>query len=49
MPSQHINNAEGHLRSIAQLSAVDKKLDVMVKALNEIILAVRKLELESPG
>ncbi len=49
MASQHSLNAEHHLHSIAQLHAVDKKLDVIVKAMNEIILAVQKLELEHPG
>ncbi|MCH6546072.1 MAG: hypothetical protein IH796_08755 [Deltaproteobacteria bacterium] len=49
MASQYSLNAEHHLHSIAQLHAVDKKLDVIVKAMNEIILAVQKLELEYPG
>ncbi len=48
MASQHSLNAEGHLRSLAQLST-DKKLDAIVKALNEIILAVKKLEYDSLG
>ncbi len=49
MASQYSLNAEHHLHSIAQLHAVDKKLEVIVKAMNEIILAVQKLELEHPG
>ncbi len=49
MASQYSLNAEHHLHSIAQLHAVDKKLDVIVKAMNEIILAVQKLELQLPG
>ena len=54
MASQYSLNAEHHLRSIALLSPldeklVDKKLDAIAKALNEIIQAVKKLELEYPS
>ncbi len=49
MTSQHRLNAEQLLRSIAQLSAVDEKVDVIVKILDEILLAVQKLESENPG
>ncbi len=49
MASQHSRNAEDYLRIIAQLSTADKKLEVIVQALNEIILAVKKLEDENPG
>ncbi len=41
MASQYSLNAEDYLRIIAQLSTVDKKLEVIVEALNEIILAVK--------
>ena len=49
MTSQHRLNAEDHLDSIAQGSPVDEKLDLIVKALKEITLAVKKLESEAPG
>ncbi len=49
MASQYSLNAEDYLRSIAQLPTLNKKLDVIVKALNEIIQAVKKLELEYPS
>ena len=49
MPSEQSHNAEQHLSSIAQLPTVDEKLEVIVKALNEIILAVKNLEYENLG
>ncbi len=49
MASQHSLNAEHYLRGIAVLPTVDKKLEGIAKALNEIIQAVKKLELEYPG
>ncbi len=49
MASQHSVNAEDYLRIIPQLSTADKKLEVIVQALNEILLAVKKLEDENPG
>ncbi len=49
MASQYSLNAEHHLHSIAQLPTLNQKLDVIVKAMNEIILAVQKLELQFPS
>ena len=49
MASQHSLNAEHHLHGIAQLSTVESKLDVIVKALNDIIRAVKDLEFKNPG
>ncbi len=49
MASQYSLNAEHYLRGIAVLPTVGEKLDVIVKAMNEIILAVQKLELQFPG
>ena len=49
MPSEQSYNAEQHLLNIAQLPTVDEKLDVIVKALTEIILAVQNLESENLG
>ncbi len=49
MASQYSLNAEHHLHGIAQSPTVDNKLDVIVKALKEIIRAVQDLEYKNPG